>query len=328
MNSQAVLLATKHQSIVVAGVAAVLHLSTWQNKVSAEEEKRQRRWWNPLRTQVLPRPLTPNDAIWSLTNSQKRRRLSDDKKQHDLLVKIRSEAAKASATPEELKTKQQLMALLQQQWLDTVYGQGVSLMDRRDFVEQYGCTGYNEEILEELLTLAKEHGGILEMGAGNGQWARALSDRYEQDPERKPGFHIVLAYDDGSQLPLDPSIYHAKTKPAHDYFYPHVQPLLSNNTSIEHTVQQWSCRGRALLLVYPPPGDMAVRTVRAYSAVPQGKHTLVYVGEGRGGANADEDFFRLLEESGWIVTKVLPVKSFGTKGYEKMYILQKQLSLD
>ena len=86
---------------------------------------------------------------------------------------------------------------------------------------------------------------------------------------------------------------------------------------------------------------MALETVEAYvNSSPayrgsQQNETVVYVGEGRGGANANDAFFDYLlgcnneedgnkEGSGWILEKVMNVqKSPGGKGYEKMFIFKR-----
>ena len=44
----------------------------------------------------------------------------------------------------------------------------------------------------------------------------------------------------------------------------------------------------------------------------------------KGGANANHAFFDYLEKNDWILDSVMPVKSFGSKGYEKMYVLRKE----
>jgi hypothetical protein len=184
------------------------------------------------------------------------------------------------------------------------------------------------------------------MGAGNGQWARAITERWyhrnnnnnaRQQPSHN-SYHVVLAYDDMSQLPLDPKVYHARTKAARDYFGT-VRPLLlgsgggggasaedGDDDALRCTLQQWQCRGRALLLVYPPPAsDMAVQCARAYGQLVQADHTILYVGEGRGGATANDAFFDYLELSGdWWICQVLDVHPFGTKGHEKLYVLKKK----
>jgi hypothetical protein len=54
--------------------------------------------------------------------------------------------------------------------------------------------------------------------------------------------------------------------------------------------------------------------------------TIVYVGEGRGRANADGAFFDLLESGDWVLVQVMPVQSFGDKGFKKMYVLKRVAS--
>ena len=176
-------------------------------------------------------------------------------------------------------------------------------------------------MLNALVDLADSR-GFVEIGAGNGQWARALTERYKEwrisDTNR--AFEFVLAFDDMSELPLSPEIYHEHTQPAHDYFYSRVQKC--NNA--QSVLRQWPSRGRVLLLVYPPPGPMAVDTVKDYAELGAENDTVVYVGEGRGGANANDELFDYFQSGEWAVVQVLPVKPQpGGKGYEKLYILQK-----
>ena len=91
---------------------------------------------------------------------------------------------------------------------------------REDFLIQYGCTGYTNEILEYLVEKFSSR-GIIEVGAGNGQWARALSDHYAMKQKQQQSsnttsksFEFILAYDNMEQLPLSPKIYHKQTLPA------------------------------------------------------------------------------------------------------------------
>merc|ERR1719232_200067 len=95
-----------------------------------------------------------------------------------------------------------------------VYGEGITPQMREDFLAQYGCTGYTGEILKYLVEHFG-HRGIIEVGAGNGQWARALSDRYNESRgdcgESYKPWDFVLAYDNMEQLPLSPRIYHQNT---------------------------------------------------------------------------------------------------------------------
>jgi hypothetical protein len=183
-----------------------------------------------------------------------------------------------------------------------------------------------------LLDLAATR-GIVEIGAGHGQWSRVLTDRYKQQqkasstspntPTSSKHFDFVLAYDDMSELPLDARIYNDRTQPYHDFFYSQVR----KSHSVESVLQQWQCRSRVLLLVFPPPGDMAFHAASTYVDVsPVFNDTIVYVGEGRGGANADDAFFDLVESGDWVLVKVMPVQSFGDKGFEKLYVLKRVAS--
>ena len=178
--------------------------------------------------------------------------------------------------------------------------------------------------------------GFVEIGAGNGQWARILTDRYNETTTTTPSssppirnnlkgkqFHFVLAYDDQSDLPLNPDKYNKNGSVRRNFFFDGVQ----KGSDTEATLRHWQCRGRILLLVFPPPGPMAVTALRAYAeADAVNNDTLVYVGEGRGGANANDDFFNALEGDGgedWILTKMLPVKRFGNKSYEKLFVFKR-----
>ena len=251
-----------------------------------------------------PRRLIPHDPDLTLTSRQIQRRARDEAVQQSLLEQISKTTQEfhkqdeedhdqhRSVSREVVEQRQKQMRDLHQKWLDVVYGPNITLKERQDFLERYGCTGWTESVLLTLLDIGSRR-GFVELGCGNGQWARCLSDRYtelaandssESGPsnQRKKRFDFVIAYDDGSRLPLNPEIYHAKTVPAHRYFFPKVQPL--HGDSVAATVKQWQCRGRVLLLVYPPAGsDMAFSAVRAYdeTATPTNK-VVVYVGEGRG----------------------------------------------
>ena len=191
--------------------------------------------------------------------------------------------------------------------------------------QRYGCTGWTDDVLSTLLELAESR-GIVEIGAGNGQWARALSDFYTENSQNRvlaaagSNFDFVLAYDDMTELPLSPQVYHKHTQPASDYFYAKVQ----KSQNVTNVLRQWSCRGRVLLLVYPPPTPMALETIQAYVSMGPENDTVVYVGEGRGGSTANDDLFDYLEDNGWILLEVMKVQSQpGGKGYEKMYILRR-----
>jgi hypothetical protein len=176
---------------------------------------------------------------------------------------------------------------------------------------------------------------VVEIGAGHGQWARALSDAFirEQghanaDDASSPTkrFDFVLAYDDRSNLPLNTHVYNPYTQPHHDYFGK-VHPLQQNEESLQRVLRSWHCRGRVLMVVYPPPGPMAVTVLRTYVAADdRANDTFVLVGEGRGGANGDDALFDMLENGEWVLLKELPVRRPpGDKGYERCFVFQRRV---
>jgi hypothetical protein len=316
----------------------------------------------------LPRRLCHRDAVWTLTNQQQQQRARDELEARQILDRIIALTNSGRATTaEQTTTHHAELSRLQVQWLETVYGPGVTLADRQAFLERYGCTAWTDEILDVLLVEyghlpsgataspnksrmtgdagGQYHRGFVEIGAGNGQWARVLTDRHraltpnQQPPATHKHFELVLAYDNYSRIPLDHGRYNARSPVARAHFYDRVRPVLDND-AMTAVLQQWATRGRILLLVYPPPeSDMALTALQAYDRV---GHTttktttttndasgnvgmLVYVGEQRGGANASEAFFDYLEDpvNNWILHRVMNVVSFGSKGYEKLYIFQK-----
>lgn len=72
---------------------------------------------------------------------------------------------------------------------------------------------------------------------------------------------------------------------------------------------------------------MALDAVQEYLAAWPENDTVVYVGEGRGGANGNESLFDFFENGEWVLLQVLNVQpSPGGKGFEKMYVLQRRHS--
>jgi hypothetical protein len=260
------------------------------------------------------RVLTPQDPALKLPKWCIARRQRDEARMLELLNK----APTLGGDAEKLKQ-------LGQQIVEVTYGKGVTPQIRENFLLQYGCTGWTEEVLLEIVQLCER--GLVEMGAGHGQWARALSDTYAKlvGDENKTGkqFDYVLAYDDMSGLPLNTHIYNQYTQPHHDYFG-NVKKL-ENKTDMTKILRSWACRGRALLLVYPSPGDMALSAVQEYVSAASENDTIIYVGEGRGGANGNDALFDFFENGNWVLLKVMKVQTPpGDKGYEKLYILQRR----
>ena len=73
-------------------------------------------------------------------------------------------------------------------------------------------------------------------------------------------------------------------------------------------------------------GPMAAECVQTYIDAAPNNDTLIYVGEGRGGANGDDYLFDILENGEWMLKEVIEVvKPPGDKGCEKLYVCSKLL---
>lgn len=263
----------------------------------------------------IPRILTPSDPALKLPRWCIARRTKDEEK----VIALLKTAPTLNGDPERIKK-------LGEQIFEVTYGKGVTPQKREDFLIKYGCTGWTEDVLSTIVDMCQTR-GIVEIGAGHGQWARALADafaeRIKAGGKQTKSIDFVLAYDDMSSLPLNTHIYNQYTQPHHDHFG-NVKKL-ETRTDTTKVLRSWACRGRALLLVYPSPGDMALSVVQEYVGAGAENDTVIYIGEGRGGANGNDAFFDYLESGEWILSKVLDVQSPpGNKGYEKVYILQRK----
>jgi hypothetical protein len=122
------------------------------------------------------------------------------------------------------------------------------------------------------------------------------------------------------ELPLNPAIYHSRTQPAHDYFYPN---LRKGNEKMAFSSQNCESHSRVLLLVFPPPGDMALNSIQQYTKFSE-NDTVVYVGEGRGGANGNDKLFDLLESGEWVLLRNIDLsKLSSSKGFERLFLLKR-----
>ena len=227
--------------------------------------------------------------------------------------RLRSLAAKASAASDE--NDRDRMAVIAHEMASIAYGRGVTPQARQVHLERFGCVEWSEEALSAVVK-AGEKRGVVEMGAGNGQWSRALRSRGCD----------VYSFDDMSALPLSLSLYHKRTKPNADHFD---QELRKADESLFTDEEAYPgaahvLRGRALLLVFPDPGPMALRTLEAWKSMGPSCDTFVYVGEGRGGCNADAALFDELEGDEWELGEVVPLKSFGGKGFEKLFVWKRR----
>lgn len=106
----------------------------------------------------------------------------------------------------------------------------------------------------------------------------------------------------------------------------------------EQTHEDFDISRRALMIIYPDPNKMAYNCLVKYCENESliWNDLLIYVGEGRNGVNADQNFFDTLEglnEKGrkyqWKLVKTCPLKPFGghdNKGFERLFIFKRELS--
>ena len=191
----------------------------------------------------LPRLLRPNDPALRLDDAFVKQRKRDEQRLRELqqemeqtmrLFKTQS-ATDKNQQPQVEELKRQ-MGLLASRQYEVLYGPHVTPQDRMDFLAQYGCTAWTVTVLQRLAALGQGR-GYVELGAGHGQWARAIDEEHRRNlqlarvhkqqqqpmeptavmPPPSPR-DFVLAYDDESRLPLDPNVYHPKTRPHAAYF--------------------------------------------------------------------------------------------------------------
>ena len=158
--------------------------------------------------------------------------------------------------------------------------------DRDKYVRAYGCVAWTEAALDTVASM----GPLVEVGAGAGQWACALRT-HDAD---------VIAYDDGSDVPL----------PAPAKANPVILGVDGAAAAAKHA-------DRALLMVAPPPGPQPTAWLSAYRG-----SKLAYVGEGRGGANADHSFFASLERD-WLLERTITLQPY-PGGCERLWILARK----
>lgn len=149
-----------------------------------------------LKALPLPRRLLPNDPVFS--DSTLKRGLRQRSRDESSLKILQEQVQKAV---QERKDMAHIRSL-HEQFCAIAYGSGVTPQEREDFVvvsaisvlviqanlsmisslttgvitQRYGCTGWTDDVLDALFELGDSR-GYVEIGAGNGQWARALTDR-------------------------------------------------------------------------------------------------------------------------------------------------------
>ena len=210
---------------------------------------------------------------------------------------------------------------------EILYGKGCTAQDRQDFLERYGCARSTLEALALIRGALQgpsddKMRGIVEIGVGFGQWSRQLVDTYKVD---------IVAFDNMANLPLDPRIHHTKTDAYKRYFYQGKVRLgddkIFQNAKLKEV---YKIDGRALMIIFPDPSPMAIDCLEAYTSSSELNDLVIYVGEGRGGANASGAFFDELErvdESGepvWELLDTCKLAPFGDKGFERLFIFKKR----
>ena len=164
---------------------------------------------------------------------------------------------------------------------------GVTAHSLRHYHLRHGCTRCTRQAVEAAAAASRGR-PVVEVGAGRGHWAKALSDAGLE----------VSAFDDGSAVPgggADPLF-----------------PVRRGGGS-----EALRDSRATLLLVFPPPTPMAREALDAFAG-----SLVLYAGEPRGGANADDGFFDKLEAH-YFVRDVVALDPF-PGGVERLYVLEKR----
>ncbi|KAF0691116.1 Aste57867_17593 [Aphanomyces stellatus] len=229
------------------------------------------------------------------------RGLAQRVKDEAAFVALAAEAKAAVAANDRAK-----LAAMPARFAEAAYGHGITNEMRELHVAQYGCVQYTSEVLTSIASVAASCRGVVELGAGHGQWAKQLREEFQVD---------IIAFDNMVRLPLrGASAPHA---PASRHVLKGDEAVLLN--------RRLNLEGRALLLVFPDPGTMAAKSLLNYMQASPKNDVLIYVGEGRCGANANAAFFDLLElNSEWVLEQMLPVVPFGTKGFERYFVFRRR----
>ena len=130
-----------------------------------------------------PRLLTSQDTVFSYPQLTRGliQRQKDEERLRNLLSSTRVVKLRTNNNNQEKQQQQQQQQQQQllQEMNTIIYGAGITSQVRQEFVIQFGCTGYTPDILHHLVTNYANR-GIIEIGAGHGQWARALHDYHHQ----------------------------------------------------------------------------------------------------------------------------------------------------
>ncbi|OQR88996.1 hypothetical protein ACHHYP_20278 [Achlya hypogyna] len=190
------------------------------------------------------------------------------------------------------------------------YGDGITPAQRQAHLEKYGCVMYTDAALDAIAAAAVGKRGVIELGAGNGQWAKQLRASRSLD---------VIAFDNMAALPLNPAFFRNTTLNMEFC----ATDVMRGDARVFSSQLAPKLHGRALLIVFPDPGPMAAQCVTAYTKSSGDNDTFIYVGEGRGGANADDTFFDLVERD-WVLESTMALPSFSKKGYERLFVFKRR----
>lgn len=251
----------------------------------------------------------PGMMQWPTLRRGLRQRAEDEAKARDIIERSRSYIQHCKGTGVDTN----IMKNFTEELTSTLYGPGVTAEQRQAYVEKYGCSAYTDSALRTIVKEVYDRPGVVEIGAGNGQWARQLREAHGVD---------VVAFDSMQALPLQGPAYGPHTEAYQRYFYSNV--LVGDESVFARTDLRNVLTGRALLLVFPDPGDMAVKCLRSYTASHPSNDLVIYVGEGRGGANGDSALFDWLESGEWFLVDTMPLQPVGSKGYERLFVFKKK----
>ncbi|KAK3276193.1 hypothetical protein CYMTET_15718 [Cymbomonas tetramitiformis] len=205
-------------------------------------------------------------------------------------IRAEYEAAGGQNSPNvtaHLRFNQNMTALEKQVNYDTqIILYNVNVRGARDrYMELYGCVRPSDAALETIASFSP----LIEIGAGKGHWQRKLSDMGAD----------VLAFDTDESVPR-------ATAPN----------VMQGDVKLGDERQIRKHRNRALFICYPE-GEMANKCLDKYSG-----EYLLYVGEGRGGVNANDAFFDMLERD-WVCEKIVEVRPF-PECFEKLYVMRRR----
>eukprot|EP00933_Yihiella_yeosuensis_P037816 TRINITY_DN31810_c0_g1_i1.p1 TRINITY_DN31810_c0_g1~~TRINITY_DN31810_c0_g1_i1.p1 ORF type:complete len:312 (-),score=60.18 TRINITY_DN31810_c0_g1_i1:97-1002(-) len=175
---------------------------------------------------------------------------------------------------------------------------GFTSEDLRLRRKMYGNVKWNDEAMQ----IIQRYSPLVEIGAGEGQWQSELLRRGAD----------VTAYDDYSS----PSRFSKDEGPSKKRSATSNHAPGANVLKADAGEALKRSRGRNLLLVYPPPGQMAATCLAHYAG-----DVLLYVGEGRGGVNGSDAFFDALATT-WVLEETLALDPL-PGSYEKLYVLRR-----